>query len=401
MFAVRPRRLAVAALTASVAFGAWSPAFAGPAEDVADILKKTWEARGGTGIEIGKVEGTLARLTIASFKATMPVDGDEVVSTFGPTVMTGVEILPGGGLKVKSMESAASSVGGAGGDGKATFEKLTITDYEILPLEEQKKALAEKKNDQRFGSVVLSGMQITESEGKAPVKIGSITVAGSDWKGFTPRGGSFDMKALVVPIDPNDDGAKDMAAMGYKEVVVDVSGTGRWDEAKSEIDLSKLEIVGRDMGKVTLSFRLGGVTEELMQKLTALSNAEADKPADGPDPALEIMSQMEIVGASLRYDDASLAGKALDFQAKEAGVSRDAFVKNISAMLPMMLAELKNKAFEKKVTDAVGAFLKSPKSIALTAAPATPVPVAQIMGMAMLSPQNLPTVLSIDVTANK
>ena len=47
-----------------------------------------------------------------------------------------------------------------------------------------------------------------------------------------------------------------------------------------------------------------------------------------------------------------------------------------------------------------GTYLDAPKSLTITAKPAQPLPMSQIMGAAMMAPQSLPTVLGAEVAAN-
>ena len=46
---------------------------------------------------------------------------------------------------------------------------------------------------------------------------------------------------------------------------------------------------------------------------------------------MALMQGVSIVGASVRYDDASLAGKLLDFFAAQSGADRAAFVEGLKA----------------------------------------------------------------------
>ncbi|MDN3718941.1 hypothetical protein QW131_06290 [Roseibium salinum] len=73
----------------------------------------------------------------------------------------------------------------------------------------------------------------------------------------------------------------------------------------------------------------------------------------------------------------------------------------LTSTLPMMLSMLQNKDLETQVAEAVTQYLNSPGSLQITAAPGAPVPMAQIMGTAMLAPQMIPQILSVSVTANQ
>ena len=102
----------------------------------------------------------------------------------------------------------------------------------------------------------------------------------------------------------------------------------------------------------------------------------------------------------MRYQDQSLAGRILDMLAKQQGISRADYAKQISGALPFLLAALNNPAFQNQVADAVGTFLQDPKSLTVKLAPKTPVTGAEIMSIAGSSPQTLPDRLNASVTAN-
>ena len=87
-------------------------------------------------------------------------------------------------------------------------------------------------------------------------------------------------------------------------------------------------------------------------------------------------------------------------QAKQSGMSKADFVTQITGALPFMLNFIGNEPFQKKVADAVTAFLKDPKSITISASPSAPVEFVKIMGAGQTAPQTLPDLLGADISAN-
>ena len=69
-------------------------------------------------------------------------------------------------------------------------------------------------------------------------------------------------------------------------------------------------------------------------------------------------------------------------------------------MIQLGLAELKNPAFTEKTVAAVTAFLKDPKSITITAKPAAPVAVQQLLEIDQTNPGAAIDMLGVSVTAN-
>ena len=72
---------------------------------------------------------------------------------------------------------------------------------------------------------------------------------------------------------------------------------------------------------------------------------------------------------TVRYDDKSLAGRIMDMLAKQQGLSREDYAKQIAGALPFLLAALNNQAFQDKVAGALGGFLQDPKSLTIKLEP--------------------------------
>ncbi|ODN65361.1 hypothetical protein A6302_04556 [Methylobrevis pamukkalensis] len=73
----------------------------------------------------------------------------------------------------------------------------------------------------------------------------------------------------------------------------------------------------------------------------------------------------------------------------------------LAAALPLMLTPIQNPAFQAQLASAASAFLKDPKSITLTAAPAKPMTFMELFATAQSAPQTLPDALGVTVTANE
>src|SRR4029079_9174587 len=93
---------------------------------------------------------------------------------------------------------------------------------------------------------------------------------------------------------------------------------------------------------------------------------------------------------TIRYDDKSLAGRVLDFLAKQQNLSRDDYAKQISAALPFLLAAINNPPFQSQVAAAVGGFLKDPKSLTIDFAPDAPVSGDDLIALAKTQPGAIP-----------
>lgn len=114
---------------------------------------------------------------------------------------------------------------------------------------------------------------------------------------------------------------------------------------------------------------------------------------------MAIMQGVSIAGAAIRYDDASLAGKLLDFFAAQSGADRATFVEGLNAMLPAMIGQSGIPALNDVVVPPVSSFLDDPQSLEVKVAPPSPTSVLVLMAAAA-NPAGLITALGLTVKAN-
>lgn len=196
-------------------------------------------------------------------------------------------------------------------------------------------------------------------------------------------------------------------ALGLTNVNGNIATKGTWTTATGKVDLTEFSVDARDIGKINLTLGMSGYTLQLikaMQDATKAAAANPDKQA--ADTALGmtmmgLLQQLSFNGASIRFDDASITKRLLDYFGKQQGVTGEQFAQSLKGMVPIMMAQLKVPELQNQVSAAVSKFLDDPKNIELKAAPPSPVAAPMIMGAAMGAPQTLPQVLGVSVTANQ
>ena len=182
---------------------------------------------------------------------------------------------------------------------------------------------------------------------------------------------------------------------------------GSWASATGKIDLTEFSIDARDLGKLNLTLSMSGYTPQLikaMQDATAAAAANPDKKAGEAALGMTMMGllqQLSFNSAAIRFDDASITKRLLDYFGKEQGVTGEQFAQSLKGMVPIMMAQLNVPELQNQVSAAVTKFLDDPKNIEIKAAPAAPVAAPMIMGAAMGAPQTLPQVLGVSVNANQ
>jgi hypothetical protein len=195
-------------------------------------------------------------------------------------------------------------------------------------------------------------------------------------------------------------------ALGYQTITGKAAFAGSWQPSDGKMTLSKYDIAVDNAGTLGMTFDISGYTldfvksvQEMQKKMAAKPN-DADKSAEGM-AMLGLMQQLTFNGATIRFDDASLTGKVLDYIAKQQGMKPKDIANQAKAIVPFGMAQLNNPDLTSKVSNAVNAYLDNPKNIEIAAKPASPVPFALIMAGAMSNPQELTKTLGVTVNANQ
>ncbi len=376
------RKSSLAAVSLALLFTAAGPLAPASAQATRDkvlaTISEAAKTAGAKEFTWGTVSGSDAEFTVESTKGVFEKDGKTSEMTAEKIVYSSAKPTADGGFSADAI--TATDVEIDADDSNVTVATLKVTGY-----------VGGKAAGERFDRLEATDIEVTDENDKK-IPIDTITVTAADFVAGVPRRVGFDMKGLVVPVDPADAEMKDVAELGYKELAIDASFSGSWDDKTGRVVIDQMAVTGADIGGLKLTFALGGFTPEVMEGFKKAENDQAKQ--------MELLQGVTVERLSLRYEDASLAKRMIDAQAKKQGVPADAFVQQINAIVPMMLSAIGNKDFEKKIAAAAGTFLKAPKSLTVSASPAKPLPVSEIMGAAMMAPQSLPTVLGAEVKAN-
>lgn len=280
-----------------------------------------------------------------------------------------------------------------------------------------------------FGGAEINGLQVPGPDETDPIRklmlasgasLGPVKVSDGSGEIFHMDGGSMTMSpyepggtmtyeaaftGLFVDTGklPDEKSRMTMAALGYETLSGNITYAGLWDTTDGRMTIDEMVTTVDDAAALKIVFDISGYTPQFVAALQdmqmQMAEGKVDQQAQGL-AMLGLMQQLTFNKMQVRIEDASLTGKLLDFFAAQQGVDRNAMVQQTKGVLPFMLAQLNNPEFAAKVTAAVGAYLDDPKSLTITAAPATPVPAAQIMAAGMSAPQSIPDVLGVTVTAN-
>lgn len=330
------------------------------------------------------------------------------------------------------------SFGPAGQTDKLEIGNLTFTGVEeadggfsVGTVSTDARTITQDGTTVSISPFVLTGVTLP-AEGDTDALAAIVFYEQADLESLSVKMGDrqvFDLQKLNVEVDTPDDGTPmsftgsaegfnadlsavedpqakaTLEALGYTSIAGSFEMEGTWQPTDGRMALTQYDINVDDAGSFGFTFDIGGYTPTFiksmqdMQKQMAAQPEGADQSAAGM-AMLGLLQQLTFHAASIRYDDDSLAGKLLEFYAKQQGISADDLKNQVKALVPFGMAQLNNPELTQQVSAAVNAFLDDPQSLEIKAAPAQAVPFAMIMASGMSAPQDLPKTLGVTVTAN-
>ncbi|MDB5525491.1 MAG: hypothetical protein JWM58_3254 [Rhizobium sp.] len=221
----------------------------------------------------------------------------------------------------------------------------------------------------------------------------------------------FDAAVSGIKVDttsaPDPKAQEAIQALGLQNLNGEITMKGSWTLADGKMDITEYAFDFENIGRLDINFGLSGYTLPFLKSMQdAIKVAEANPDKAAGQQALGmammgLMQQLTYNGASVRFDDAGITTKVLDFAGKQQGVDGKQFAQSLKGMLPMLLAQMNMPDLQTQIANAANAYLDDPKSIEVSAEPAQPLPFPQIMGAAMGNPADLAKTLNVQVTANQ
>jgi hypothetical protein len=211
---------------------------------------------------------------------------------------------------------------------------------------------------------------------------------------------------LATIAQDDADSSAVIEALGLSTISGTITQDMSWSMADGHIVLNEFLFDFDQVGALDITADLTGLTPALLDQIYAM---QAAMPSDGEMTEEQAQAQMmagmalmqgvNIVGASVRYDDASLAGKLLDFFSAQSGTDRAAYVEGLKASLPALIGESGIPALVDLLVPPVSSFLDDPQSLELRVAPPSPTSLLVLMAAAA-NPGGLITALGLTVEAN-
>ncbi|UJW84745.1 hypothetical protein [Devosia sp. SL43] len=195
-------------------------------------------------------------------------------------------------------------------------------------------------------------------------------------------------------------------ALGLTSISGDITGDFTWSMADGRMTVGEMLFDFADVGALNITADISGFTPAVLDQIYAMqaSMSGGGEMTEEQSQAqmmqgMAIMQGVSVIGASVRYDDAGLAPKLLDFFASSSGADRATFVEGLKAMLPGVIAETGIPELNDVIVPPVSEFLDDPKSLEVKVAPPSPTSVLVLMAAAA-NPAGLISALGFAVEAN-
>lgn len=371
-------------------------AFEPTGSEVGDHFLKILEASGTSDVSYGDVSTSGDQTTLQQVTGKIVEDGDEFELRIANLTLAGGSIGTDERLTLSSMDMSGLSM--TSNEAAFTADAVEVSDMKFPPLADISSAAGSTGQKFTYSTAKMTNWAMSSNDGFY-LPVSEMRVETSDYHGEFPRQATATISniALSTANMPEGEGRKSLSELGYETISIDINAEASWDEEAATLTLRHVTLQSENVGNFTLSLTLGGWTEELIRELNTLDPKDEAK-------SKEILGKLQtttIQDVSIQFDDKSVVGRVLDKQAEQAGISREAYVDRQVTSLNGLLSMLQNPAFQQNVTSALDSFLSNPNVLRVAASPAQPVPIAQIVGMALVAPQTIPDILGINVEAVK
>lgn len=242
-----------------------------------------------------------------------------------------------------------------------------------------------------FDALALEEVAMAVPDG-GDITIKSMTAEVSERNLAVAAGGKFTVDDFILDVSMMDpEAVAQLNSLGYEELTIDLSGDARWEAESGRATVSELSVSVVDLGGLSLVATIDGLTPDNVQALGAGVNDF--------NQLLTVLQSVTIGAMTLTYEDDGLTNRVLDATAEQTGEGRQTLVDGLLTALSQATGALGDADLEQSVQAAARTFLNDPGTVELNAAPAAPIPMAQLIGAAMMSPQMVPQLLNLTITA--
>ncbi|MEJ1157536.1 hypothetical protein WBG79_04550 [Prosthecomicrobium sp. N25] len=238
----------------------------------------------------------------------------------------------------------------------------------------------------RLGSARFEAVEIAPA-GAEPLSLGLVSLDAASFSGPIPGDVQLKLRKVRLPLGWVDGtGLKQLlVTLGYSVVDLDADVNFVWNEATREMKLDPLDVNMVEAGRLVFSAFLTGVGRDAFE---GGAGAEA-------------LSKAAVKGIRLEYRDGSFFDRFVNAWAANAGQRSEIVKRSLIESAQNLTSAIPDQPIQRRIFEALSAFIQTPKSLTFTSQVTTPVPLSVIASLARLTPGQIPVLLKIDGEANR
>jgi len=337
-----------------------------------------------------------------------------------------------GGFVLQGVSASAEGVDGSAPIGDITLSDISRDGDVIVVGDVRMPSYARTEDGMSLSidGISMTGLQLPEADASDPMSTLMVYATADVGSVSFSVGGQeiFSMRQVHTETDTADDGTMSFGAaveeffvnlamvedaqskaiidaLGYQTLKGYVEMAGTYNPQDGRMVLDQYDTSIAEAGTLGMTVDISGYTPQFIQ---ALREMQAQMAAtEGQDQSaqsmamLGLLQQINLHGATIRFEDDSLTEKVLSFVAAQQGVQPADIRNQAKAVLPFALAQVGDPDLTAMVSAAVNAFLDNPESLEVSVEPENPLPFALVAASAMTAPQALPKQLGFGIAANE
>ena len=230
-----------------------------------------------------------------------------------------------------------------------------------------------------IGDIQYAGMRVQTPDGRE-IPVGTFSLSKIGFSHGVPVSGELNYVGLKLSkaLMPDPRAQEAFEKLGIDTMTLSLAISYQWDLDKKQMAVRTIALKIDELGALKLSADLADMT-----------------PGDGWE------TRGSLAHAQLRYDDASLADRALKAAALQMNADPAAMRQQLAAMVDMRAAGLGNGPAIAAAVAALKTFLAESHSLTIELAPPQPVAFSALQGAATMKPDDIAALVGLSVTANK
>jgi len=233
----------------------------------------------------------------------------------------------------------------------------------------------------------------------------SVSTKRPDRKGvdssFTIDGIVADLSLAQMPVS-----SEAIRYFGLQNLHATFSMKSSWELLTGKYDLTDYTIDLENMGKLNVQLSFSGITPGLYNTTVALYSSMTGAKDDENTKnakyllALAFVQQLTLNSAQIRFDDASVTNRALDYVSQWDHVTRAQSANRFAKEMLALTAELDIPDLQRMLSGAIIEYSNNPGSLTFSATPAQPIPMSTVIEAARNAKESIPKMIGLKITSN-